>query len=257
MLCLYVRRSSNRLSLHNCTLVLSPLELEEYLYKATLFKVRPARFPAALASMDAVISSWWVAWLPDMSTVETLKQESTAMSVLVCNYTSTPIIAARLPMPVRVDNASLLQQPAAASSADHHSLTHVDSSGVRGPLPRGSTRPQLGAMELVLLTTNMSFGISSPSDPGVEQQLRQHLADAAASQPRLRHTLMGIVDPPVTLDMGHTTEFVVLGPDAAPGQLSIINMAMLRLSQGPAAFQPGANLQTADVWTHLLWSIPR
>jgi hypothetical protein len=253
-------RSSNRLSLHNCTLVLSTLELEEYLYKATIFKVQPAGFPAALASMAAVISSWLVAWLPDHATVETLMQKSTAMTVLSCNYTSTPVIAARLPIPMRVDNISLLQQPAAASGTDHHSLTHVDSSGVRGPLPRGSASPQNGATEMVLLTTNMSFGVSStgsPTSAAVEQQLRAHLADAGTNQPQLRHTLMGIVDPPVALDMGYTTDFVALGADAAPGQLSIINMAMLRLSQGPAAFQPGANLQTPEVWTHLLWSIPR
>jgi hypothetical protein len=237
--------------------VLSTLELEEYLYKATLFKVQPAGFPEALSSLDAVISSWFVAWLPNVATVDTLQQESTAMSVLSCNYTSTPMIAQRLPLPIRMDNATQLQQPSAGSGADHHSLTHVDSSGVKGPLPRGTAAPSNSATEMVLLTTNMSFGISSPSSPVVEQQLRQHLATAVDSQPQLRHTLMGIVDPPVTLDMGYSTDFVTLRADAQPGQLSIINMAMLRLSQGPAAFEPGANLQTPEVWTHLLWSIPR
>lgn len=261
--CLHIHRSSNRLSLHNCTVVLSTLELEEYLYKATLFKVQPAGFPAALASLDAVISSWWVAWLPERSTVETLQQQSSAMSVLSCNYTSTPLIAPRLPLPMRFDNGSSLQQqqPQSASGSDHHSLTHVDASGVKGPLPRGSvvgpSSNSSSATEMVLLTTNMSFGISSSSSPVVEQQLRQHLSAAGDSNPLLRHTLMGIADPPVTLDMGYSTDFVVLGPDAAPGQLSIINLAMLRLSQGPAAFMPSANLQTPEVWTHLLWSIPR
>ncbi|WIA13636.1 hypothetical protein OEZ85_007199 [Tetradesmus obliquus] len=254
-------RSSNRLSLHNCTVVLSTLELEEYLYKATLFKVQPAGFPAALASLDAVISSWWVAWLPEHSTVETLQQQSSAMSVLSCNYTSTPLIAPRLPLPMRFDNGSSPQQPQSASGSDQHSLTHVDASGVKGPLPRGSvvgpSSNSSSATEMVLLTTNMSFGISSSSSPVVEQQLRQHLSAAGDSNPLLRHTLMGIADPPVTLDMGYSTDFVVLGPDAAPGQLSIINLAMLRLSQGPAAFLPSANLQTPEVWTHLLWSIPR
>jgi hypothetical protein len=257
MMHLCLRRSSNRLALHNCTVVLSTLELEEYLYTATLFKVQPAGFPEALASLDAVISSWFVAWLPDHSTVDTLKQESTAMTVLSCNYTSTPVIAQRLPLPVRVENTSALQQPSAGSGARHHSLTHVDASGVKGPLPRRSAAPSNSATEMVLLTNNMSFGVSAPSSPVVEQQLRQHLSSAGERQPQLRHTLMGIIDPPVTLDMGYSTDFVMLGADAAPGQLSIINMAMLRLSQGPAAFLPGANLQTPEVWTHLLWSIPR
>ncbi|WIA33783.1 hypothetical protein OEZ86_006896 [Tetradesmus obliquus] len=254
-------RSSNRLSLHNCTVVLSTLELEEYLYKATLFKVQPAGFPAALASLDAVISSWWVAWLPEHSTVETLQQQSSAMSVLSCNYTSTPLIAPRLPLPMRFDGSSPQQQQPQSASGSDHSLTHVDARGVKGPLPRGSvvgpSSNSSSATEMVLLTTNMSFGISSSSSPVVEQQLRQHLSAAGDSNPLLRHTLMGIADPPVTLDMGYSTDFVVLGPDAAPGQLSIINLAMLRLSQGPAAFLPSANLQTPEVWTHLLWSIPR
>ncbi|KAF6251118.1 hypothetical protein COO60DRAFT_1645405, partial [Scenedesmus sp. NREL 46B-D3] len=178
-------RSSNRLALHNCSLVLSTLELEEYLYKATLFKVQPAGFPEALASLDAVVSSWWVAWWPELGMVETRQQSTTAMAVLSCNYTSSPLIAERLPLPARVDksNVSLLHQ-LAAGGGDRHSLTHVDSSGVKAPPPRGTAPLPNDATEMVLLTTNMSFGVASPSDPVVGQQLRQHLAAAGQEQPR-------------------------------------------------------------------------
>jgi len=41
-------RSANRLSLNNVTLVLSHMDVEEFLYKATIYQIRPAGFTEQL-----------------------------------------------------------------------------------------------------------------------------------------------------------------------------------------------------------------
>lgn len=236
--------------MHNCTLVLSMLELEEYLYKATLFNVQPAGFPEALQYLDSVVTEWQVEWVPELHMVQTAVFESAAMSVLECNYTIEPVVAPRLPLPGRANDSKLTAEDA----PQEHSLTHVDALGVRGV---GSSPASPGTSEMLLLTTNMSFGIGSPANPVVERQLQQHIEQQLQSNSQMRHIMMGINDPSVTLDMGYSTDLLALPANVPPGHLTIVNVVMLRLSQGPAAMLPGANMQTPDVWTHLLWSFPR
>jgi hypothetical protein len=59
-------RSANRLSLNNVTLVLSHMDVEEFLYKATIYQIRPAGFTEQLQvrglQQQAYVGPlWWSA----------------------------------------------------------------------------------------------------------------------------------------------------------------------------------------------------
>lgn len=239
--------------MHNCTLVLSAWEVEEYLYKATLFKVQPAGFQQQLDVINSQVQQWQVNWEFELGIVLTVIRESNAMTFVGTNFTSDPVAAARLRLPARVNDTSLQTVP---GNVLEHSITHVSEEGVvdiglgtGAPIPRS---------EMMLLTVNMSFGVDLPSNSSsVEASLKRHLRQQIEDDPGMKHAMMGIVVPSVRLNMGYTTDFVTLPPDAPPRYLTMVNLALLGLSQGPGASLPGANMQTPDIYTHLLWSIPR
>lgn len=246
-------RSAKRAALHNCTLVLSTLEVEEYLYKATLYKVQPAGFEEQLAVINSNVLAWQVNWLSDLDMVQTVIRDSTAMTIINTNFTNTSVTAARLPLPERFNDSALQTAP---GNMLQHLLTHVSEEGVIG-IGAGAEFAT-PTSEMMLLTANMTFGLDLPQDnTSVEVQLKQHLRDHITSFPGMTHVMMGIVVPPVTLDMGYTSDFITLPPDAPPRYLTIVNVAALRLSQGPGAWLPGANTQMPDIYSHLLWAIPR
>lgn len=248
-----VCRSFRRVELHNCTIGLSTLEVEEYLFKATLYKVQPAGFEEQLEVLNANVQAWVVEWISDKGIAETMIRDTTAMTVINSNYTSQPVAAPRLPLPSRINDTTLQTAP---GNYLQHLMTHVSEKGV---VPIGSgAEVEAPTSEMMLLTTNMSFGVDLPArNSTVEAALKQHMKDHIMSFPDMSHVMMGIVTPPVTLNMGYTTDYITLPPDAPPRYLTVVNVAATRLAQGPGAFLPGANTQTPDIFTHLLWAIPR
>ncbi|KAF8060070.1 AMSH1 [Scenedesmus sp. PABB004] len=239
-------RSSSRLALHNCSLVLSALEVEEYLYRATLFKVQPAGFDAVLAPLSSEVSAWDVTWEPDGDRVWTDVMRSTAMTLLDCNVTSTPLVAPRLPLPARAGGGG-------GDGAAEPDLLRVDARGVFGV---GAGRGGSGA-DVALLTSNLSFATDPALEPAGEAALRAHLRGELARGTLAPQALVGIVDPPITVDMGYSIDLVALPPDAPAGALTLVNAVLQHLGQGAAARAPGADMQTPEVWTHLLWAFPR
>ena len=251
--------------MHNCTLVLSDVEVEEYLFRATLYEVQPGGFGELLQWLDSgVVTAWSVVWLDPLHTVQTLVFESSAARVLDSNYTSKALVAAPLPAPTPA-------QPAAgAIPVRAHTLTHVDAQGVLavGSSP-GAGRDAAELSDVVLITTNLTFS-QSPAAAGNNSssnssscsntpasQLLVHLKRRIAAVPTGTHTLLGMVWPPVTLDLSYAVGLLTLPPDAPPRQLALVNLALTHLAQAPSADAPGAGLQTPGVWTQLLWAVER
>lgn len=235
--------------MHNCSLVLSKVEVEEYLFRATVFKVRPGGLTQQMSwPNDALVSRWSVAWQPASSTVQTLLFESSAARVVDCNYGSRAVVAAPLPAPEPPP------PPRGAAASRAHRLAHVDATGVLdvGSLPGAG--PAAAKSEVLLVTTNLTLNGSAPA--AASSQLLARLRRLAAD-PTATLTLIGIVSPPVTLDLGYSVGLLALRPDAASQQLSIVNMAMSHLAQSPTADRPDASLHTPGVWTQLLWSVQR
>eukprot|EP00775_Hariotina_reticulata_P004405 gene4405-4658_t len=246
------KRSARRLSLNNVTLVLSHLDVEEFLYKATLYQIRPAGFTQQLQVLDSMVMAWRVTWQPTSvgMLIMTPLLLTTSMSVLDTNYTTQPVIAPQVPLPTRYTVAS-------SEASLQQALVQVNDWGLEG-LGAAATGSQ---SELVLITTNLSFeGVSAPAAPGnqsPEQQLLEHLERNMQAIRAMRHILMGIVQPPVMLDMAYAVDLVRFPPGMPTGQLLIVSLTMNHLPQGPRASLPTASMLTADVWTILLWCFAR
>lgn len=256
---------SPRLVVDNCTLVVSMLASEQFLFKATLFRVRPAGFSQQLQQLLGHVSRWDVSWVEDGDSVYTDAFYTTAVKFSRVLVSAQPMVAAALPLPIR---SSL---PALQPGIPEYQLTHVGQEGLqvmqRMPSPAGSQ-----GREVVMLTTNLTLvtGYASPPAaaaavagagagsgpyPGVDAQLRRFLATRVADT-AVQHVLMGIVTPPIAVDVAYSN-LVRLPPAMPAGYFGLVNMVLLHLPQGPNASLPDANVLLPDVWTHLLWSIPR
>jgi len=272
--CCRAEAESPRLVVDNCTLVVSTTALEQYLYKATLFRVKPAGFTQQLQRLSQYISAWSVSWMEPTDSVYVEEFDSIAISFNSVNITAQPAIAVALPVPDRSTMAVTMSQHALSE----YQLTHVGQSGMNtmqlGPVG-GADPNQAGARELIMLTTNVTFSPDAPSVPAATtatgaqspaaaapdvmlyRQLRKFLAANIGSGALQQHVLMGIVVPPVTLDLAYSQNLVQLPPAMPPGHFALVNMVALHLSQGPRAASPDATVLLPDVWTHLLWSIQR
>lgn len=270
--CCRAEAESPRLVVDNCTLVVSTMALEQYLFKATLFRVKPAGFTEQLQRLSQYINVWSVSWMEPTESVYVEEFDSIAITFNSVNITAQPAIAVALPVPDRSTMAGTMSQHALSE----YQLTHVGQSGMHtmqlGPVG-GADPNQVGARELVMLTTNVTFspdgpsataataatGPQSPAAPDVMlyRQLRKFLATNVGSGALQQHVLMGIVVPPVTLDLAYSQNLVQLPPVMPPGHFALVNMVALHLSQGPRAASPDATVLLPDVWTHLLWSIQR
>lgn len=257
---------SPRLVLENCTLVVSPLALDQYLFKATLFRVHPAGFTQQLQQLASYVSEWEVLWLEDDNSVITNAFMSSASAWHSVNMTAHPVIATALPLP---DRSAIATAAVSQQLLSEYELTHAGFGAKRAtaleqhrPLNPASSR------DLIMLTTNITFKPAGGGDAGekataappsnaLDAQLLRFLAANVGQQPPQQHTLLGIVTPPVTLDMSYSQDLVQLPPATPAGHLVFINVVMLHLSQGPKASSPDATVLLPDVWTHLLWGIQR
>jgi hypothetical protein len=251
-----------RLVLENTTLVASTASLEQYLFQATLFRVRPAGFGQQLAHFLNYIDNWQVNWVEDSETVLTQHFDAAAIRFRVVNMTSRPVIAVPLPAPDR----SSMAVPDDPSDGPDYELTHISHSGMQtvqlAPYG-GANRQGPGARELIMLTTNITYrgdsaaGAAGDAGHDVFKQLRAFLQQNLAEVALQQHVLMGIDTPPVTVDLAYSQNLVDLPPTMPAGHFALVNMMLMHLSQGPRAASPDANVLLPDVWTHLMWSIRR
>lgn len=274
----------DRITLHNATLVLSTMELEQYLFKATLYRVQPAGFKPQLEHLAGYVRQWEVSWLEPTDSVFTEVLRTSALTYLGVNLTAAPQVAVQLQVPGRAGElaAAMAQQ----SNIAEHQLTHIGEAGMN-TVQLASTAGLAGlhltgTRDVIMLTTNVSFkpdggqsrapaplsrangsagGASGAPAPAagvaLDAQLRQFLADNVARAPQQRHMVMGIVTPPVALDLAYTLDLVALPAAMPAGYFSLVNIMATHLAQGPRAMQPDATVLLPDVWTHLLWSVPR
>jgi len=196
--------------------------------------------------------AWRVTWQPASvgMLIMTPLLLTTSMSVLDTNYTTQPVIAPQVPLPTRYTVSS-------PEASLQQALVQVNDWGLEG-LGAAATGSQ---SELVLITTNLSFeGVAAPAVPGKqspEQQLLEHLEGNMHTIRIIRHILMGIVQPPVKLDMAYAVDLVRLPPGTPAGQLMLVSLVLNHLPQGPRASLATASMLTADVWTILLWCFAR
>lgn len=267
----------------NCTLAVPTMVLEQYLFKATLYRVRPAGFTKQLELLTSYVSQWEVTWVEDTDGVHTAVFMARALSFVSVNITSQQVISVALPVPSRAN----LTAPSSPHSLTEYQLTHIGESGMHTVqlAPFGGADPNgPGARELIMLTTNITFrpddapgqhaggsgsdgsshspSSSSSSSAGAPSaalygQLRRFLANNVAHQSSQQHVLMGIVTPPVVLDLAYTQNLVQLPASMPAGYFGFVNLVALHLSQGPRAASPDATVLLPDVWTHLLWGIQR
>jgi hypothetical protein len=174
------------------------------------------------------------------------------------------MVAVALPLPF---NGSVR---ARQLGVPEYQLTHVGQEGLNAMPPEAPAGSDTGR-EVVMLTTNITFkaadaasagstalaaaGASALVDADVAGQLRKFLSGRVADT-AVQHVLMGIVTPPITVDVAYST-LVPLPPAMPAGYFGLVNMVMMHLPQGPRAAVADANVLLPDVWTHLLWSIPR
>jgi hypothetical protein len=245
--------------LENSTLVASTASLEQYLFQATLFRVRPAGFSQRLAHFSKYIKKWQVNWVEDSESVFTQHFDAAAIRFRAVNMTARPVIAVVLPAP---DHSSMAVVYDARDGPDYE-LTHISQSGMQTVqlAPYSGWRPGPVARELIMLTTNITYkGDAATADGGADNDvfkqltfLQQNLAEVALQQ----HVLMGIDTPPVTVDLAYSQNLVELPPTMPAGHFVMVNIMLMHLSQGPRAASPDANVLLPDVWTHLMWSIRR
>jgi hypothetical protein len=249
----------------------STVELEQYLFLATLFRVQPAGFGAQLARVNSHVSVWDVSWVEATDSISTEVLTTPALSYVAVNITAQPAAAARLPLPRR--GAAASGGGGNATLLDEYQLTHVGDTGLSsvvvdaGVSDGGGGGSAAGSRELIMLTTNVTFKqqprAAAPGAGGgggnasLHELLQAFLADTVARAPLQRHVVVGIVTPPVTLDLAYTQRLVALPPTMPPGYFGLVNVMAAHLAQGPRASQPDATVLLPDVWTHLLWSIPR
>lgn len=244
-----------RLLVDNCTLIVSKLDSQQFLFKATLFRVRPAGFTQHLQQLLGGVSRWDVSWVEDGDSVFADAFYSTALRYSRVLVTAEPMVVVALPLPL--NGSARARQPGVLE----YQLTHVGQEGLNAILPELER-------EVVMLTTNITFkaedaastavaaaGASALVDTDVAGQLRKFLRGRVTDTAG-QHVLMGIVTPPITVDVAYST-LVPLPPAMPAGHFGLVNMVMMHLPQGPRAALADANVLLPDVWTHLLWSIPR
>jgi hypothetical protein len=238
------------------------MAVQQYLFKATLYRVRPAGFAQQLSHLTQFISRWEVVWWDDIEAVHTETLRSSAAAMTSVNIMSKPMIATVLPLPDR----SAMTSGSSQYAISEYQLTHFGRAGMYSMMlaPFGGADPNnMGARELVMLTTNVTFkqdssnAASGSTALAMYQQLRKFLAANVAQGALQQHVVMGIVTPPVTIDLAYTQDLVRLPANMPPGYFGIVNVVMLHLSQGPRAANADANVLMPEVWTHLLWSIQR
>jgi hypothetical protein len=263
-----------RVSLHNSTMVVANSELDEYLFRATLFLVQPHGFAKQLAHLASFITAWHVAWVEQNSVVHTSELATSVLHFLGVNMTETPQVAARLPLPARPARLTALT---AAGPTVQYQVTHVDEVGIvtEDLIAPADDAPSI--RDLVILTTNITFtngaagdghqpnsssasasgGATSHSPGDLDERVRALLATNLARMPKEQHAVMGIVTPPVVLDLSYAPALLPLPASMPAGYLTLVNLVAIHLPQGPRASQPDATVLLPDVWTHLLWSLPR